>query len=242
MYHSSVALDPTSFYVLWNGTDVTSQFSTSFYAGTGSASTLAVRAGYRNTLQVTIADDQEFYTTKNFSYTSTLPPDPIVGVTPDGDPRGVSPGATVTQRFAIANARTTSRTFSLTRSCSGAVISCGVPSPASVAVPAFSTAEAIVTFTVNGTSGATGALTMTATDQAESQNADAGGIAVLVNAAAQSELPVPGPLHRIDRAHCLTVAAGPDAAAECGDLRLGHALPDVPPISGPVLMSVRAVG
>jgi RHS repeat-associated protein len=73
------------------------------------------------------------------------------------------------------------------------------------------------TFSVSGAELASGTLTLKATAQDAPNPSDTGYYAIQVAPA--------GPV--VERGLCLTIAAGPAAAYECGDLRLVHTLPAV---------------
>jgi len=143
------------------------------------------------------------------------PPPPVVVVTPDGEPAQISPATGLTNWFSVYNPRSTSRTFNFTLTCSG-VVSCGA-APGARAIGPGETAQVAVTHSVSGGLGTTGVLKLYAVDQAESTNKDSGWVNVSVAPS--------GPV--VERALCLTIAAGPGAAYECGDLRLVHAFPGV---------------
>jgi len=145
---------------------------------------------------------------------STPPPaDPPV-VTPDAEPMAVSPTVGAVQRFEIQNPGTDARSFTLTTICSGSVSECTVQS--SIYLLANQTGYVVVTYDVAGALNAAGSVQLTATD-ASSGVYDTGSLSVKVAPA--------GPV--IERGLCLTIVAGGNAAYECGDLRIVHALPSV---------------
>jgi RHS repeat-associated protein len=135
-------------------------------------------------------------------------------VTPDAEPVTLSPLSGYVQRFQIRNNDPASgHTFSFSVVCTGAVSGCSTPSP--VFLQGNATGLANVTYSVSGSSNATGTLTLVADDPATGP--DNGSINVSVAPT--------GPA--VERSICLTIAVGADAAYECGDLRLVHELPSV---------------
>ncbi len=193
-----------------SSSNVTSQFSPQLYYQAGCVSTsgtIQLYPGY-NTLSVMAFDLGENLgsQTSNFYY---YPP-PIV--TPDGHPYVLPAGTGYTYAFRVENPHVEARQHTFALSCTG-VASCGA-APGGVTIGAQAAVEVVVTFGVAGSVAATGTVTLTAT---ASQKSDNGSLAVKVLSG--------GPL--VDRSLCLTIAAGPAAAVECGELRVAHGLPAV---------------
>ena len=136
------------------------------------------------------------------------------------------PNASRTATFTVRNTSTTSGTVTFTRACAGAVIvSCATPSPSSATLAG----GASITVNVDVTAGATagqGTVTLTATSGSVTSSASIAVATGIVNGpiaiGVASQL---NPGTAISRDQCVTIAAGDDAAYECGDLRLVHALP-----------------
>ncbi|HET7464624.1 MAG TPA: hypothetical protein VFJ82_25505, partial [Longimicrobium sp.] len=115
------------------------------------------------------------------------------------------------QTFTIWNTGSTAATYTLAATCEGAAQGCAA-SASSVTIGPSASAQVTVTFTVGGT----GVVRLTATSSAESAS---GWIDV------QPLSSTYGSYHA--RGRCVTVALPGQAASECGDLRLAHALPAV---------------
>jgi RHS repeat-associated protein len=144
-----------------------------------------------------------------------------VAVTPDGGPALVAPGAGLRAWFTAINGKSGTGTYTFSVTCAG-VVTCGSAPPAQSFNP-YETRDIGVSYSVAGAVGATGTLTLRATDQSDGTNTDAGSFNVTV--APQ------GPV--VERDLCLTIAAGAAAAFQCGDLRLVHALPGVRTLNAP---------
>ncbi|PYO69990.1 MAG: hypothetical protein DMD71_03280 [Gemmatimonadetes bacterium] len=143
------------------------------------------------------------------SYSVTAIP---VVVTPDAGTAVPAAKSLATQRFAIQNYLSPTTTYTLTPACSGTATGCAV-TPASIPLGTGATGTADVSYSV-GAAGATGTVKLTAVATSDATKKDSGWVNLTVAPA--------GPV--TDRALCLTIAAGPSAAFECGDLRLVHGL------------------
>lgn len=154
---------------------------------------------------------------------TVTPPPALVSVTPDSGAVYVGTNTPAPYLFTVTNPGLSSQTYSLTCSIVGAG-TCGTVTPSSITLAA----GANTSVTVNATSGATnGRVVLTASGPAT----DAGTYYLTVLPGTPGALtatvaaPSPGP--DLDRSACVEVAMGPDAASECGDLVVAHALPAV---------------
>lgn len=150
------------------------------------------------------------------TYNSSPPPPPLAPiVTPDGVARLMAPITGAKLAFVVKNPNAAPRTYTISASCAPAVSSCSAATP--VIVNGMQSVDVWATFSVSGATFAPGTLTVTATDQGAPSATDNGSVAVTIAPTGVA----------VERALCLTVAAGAGAAYECGDLRLAHLLPAV---------------
>jgi RHS repeat-associated protein len=129
------------------------------------------------------------------------------------------------QSFTLWNGGTASATYTLTAVCEGSATGC-TASAGSVTLAPLASAQVSVTY---GATGTTGRVRLNAVRSGGSETAG-GWVDVQV-----MTLPVSFPMRNL----CVTVALPGDAASECGDLRLAHALPAVRTMSrarAPVLL------
>ena len=152
--------------------------------------------------------------TDNGSYNVVVRYPYSVAVTPDGEPDFLPPGTGLNAWFVVSNGNS-QRTYNYSVACTG-VATCSAAPPAQTLV-AYEFRDLAVTVTIAGAPGATGTITLQATDQSDGTNTDAGTLNVTV--APQGTV--------VERSLCLTIAAGKSAAYECGDLRFAHALAPV---------------
>ena len=147
-----------------------------------------------------------------------------VAVTPDGQSVTVPPGTSASQTFTVQNTGSVNVTYNLAVTCSGAASGCATP--VSVAVQANTSSPVTVTYQT-GTPGTAGSAKLVAVQAGQPSVRDSGWVNLTVSGAGAPLVaiadPSPGPT--VERALCLTIAAGTGAAYECGDLRLVHALP-----------------
>ena len=145
----------------------------------------------------------------NVSVTGTATAPAVV---PDGDRRMLPPATGMGLLFTVTNPDPVARSYTLIVTCSPPVTSCS--GPPTLSLSAGQTGDVWTTFSVSGAEFASGTLTLKATAQASPNPSDTGYYSIQVAPA--------GPV--VERSLCLTIAAGPGAAYECGDLRLVHAL------------------
>lgn len=174
-----------------------------------------------------------------FTYTlNTTPPPPpaSVAVTPDNGTSGRRVSGSYTELFVVRNTGTSQATFNLAVACTGASLSgCAATRP-SVTLPPGDSADVAVNYVASVPEGELiffqpepNQLMLKAWNSAAVTVRDSGVYAVDVGGA-QEGPPLPaqvgqvGHNMRLDRGSCVVAAAG-DAAFECGDLRLVHALP-----------------
>ena len=147
-----------------------------------------------------------------------------VSVTPDNGSTMVGAGTGTSYPFAVTATGSQGATYDLSAACSSNMPYC-VVSPSSVTLIAGETQTARVTF-VAGASGTSGTVSLTAAYRVNATINDVGTVGVSV---------FPNPTfvgtEAMPRGLCLTIAAASDAAYECGDLRLVHALPSVRTLS-----------
>jgi YD repeat-containing protein len=156
----------------------------------------------------------------------TVQPRPVtVSVTPDTAWTSVNVGVGGSYGFTVTNATsggTVQSSFPLSVSCPAVLSNCSV-SPTSVALSPGASQSVQANYT--GQSAGIGTLTVSASGPASDQGSvDVAVINPSNAASAVLDLATVNPGGAITRAQCLTIAAG-DAAYECGDLRLAHALP-----------------
>ena len=142
---------------------------------------------------------------------SAAPTAPVV-VPIEGGPV-VPPTNGITTRFRVTAAAAGTHTFSATCTAVASPPTCTSVVPASATLAVGDSVDVAVTYNVAGNPLDTGRVTLTAT------NGTVGSASVLARIAPVGLL--------IARDQCLTVAVGPDAAMECGDLRVIHPLPAV---------------
>jgi len=153
-----------------------------------------------------------------------------VRVTPDSAARPpIPPGQVFTQRFAVINTGIQTAAFNLTVACSNGVAACSAPGTPSYHTASLISGDSAIVDVVGHalTLGMAGTMRLTATNDAISTVSATGvvttTIAIPPRIAVEARGLNTGPA--IARDQCLTIAAGDNAAYECGDLRIVHALP-----------------
>jgi hypothetical protein len=146
----------------------------------------------------------------------------------------VQTGANRTTAFTVSNRGSRPATYTLSAHCLRAATpsSCSSVSPTSVVLDTTAqgrNASATVTFTA-GAAGDTGTVTLIARNASLSADVDSASTDIMIPVSTPSNpagVVLAGSGDVVARDLCLTIAIGADAAYECGDLRLVHALPAV---------------
>ena len=137
----------------------------------------------------------------------------------------VAPGAVRSEQYRVTNRGGETTTFSAT--CTWSLGACS-STPSSITLAPDSAGSFTVGFTA-GTAGTTGLLSFNVSGGAGPAPASASEwieVAAIAPSTAAG-LRLVNATGTVERDLCLTIAAGPAAAFECGDLRLSHALPTV---------------
>ena len=231
-----VSLVSNTRYFTVNGGVVSVGYNTGSYSGCAAYASATVNVSLAlgsNTLYSKIRGDNFEWGEASGEIVREAPPPPTFGVsvTPDGSVVTKSATTAATQVFTISNTGNTTTTFQLTAACAGPGTTAGACSisPNSISVAGGSSSSATVSFT-SGAAGTTGRIDVTA---------DSGGVLdegyVTVNViptAPAVNYPVVDvsnthPGTTVERGACLSISLGANAAAECGDLRIVHALPTI---------------
>ncbi len=227
-----------------NGVDITSQFDLQwnptacgfkgrlsdqeFYSSTG---VVTLTGGSSFDLRADIADDYNDHWTADNTY--KLPDSRRrVVVVADAQFVTVPPGSAQAPRFTLYNSGNAVDTFSISATCTGTAVQPGCnPSTGYAVVGAGQSAAVTVSYTASGTTGTAGQVLLRGRRYSDASFADSSWTSVTVAANASPGVVVvgyaPGVDSVLERDLCVTAAAGSGAAAECGDLRLAHALPSV---------------
>jgi RHS repeat-associated protein len=145
-------------------------------------------------------------------------------------------GQTGTARFTVTNVGEQSFTYMITAACTG--MSCGSPSPGSLALGVGQSGTVDISYTAPASVGDRGLVEVTVAPALANPTApEASWTEVTVVAAPSSGAVVArsglGSTDVTDRAICVTFAAQGGTAVECGDLRASHALPVVRTMNKP---------
>jgi RHS repeat-associated protein len=169
-----------------------------------------------------------------YDVTVVAPPPPVpptytVLVTPDAQQITPAAFSQQTQSFTIQNTGTGAATYDLAVICSPpAATACS--GPASVVLGAGASTIVNVGYQT-GEVGLTGTIRLRASYREIPAVSDDGAVSITVAAGGPSSTIVSvtdaNPGTSVDRDLCLTVAVGPAAAFECGDLRIVHGVPGV---------------
>lgn len=145
-----------------------------------------------------------------------------VAVSPDSQSVVRFANSGVSESFTVRNSGNQMATYVLTTLCSGTgVTSCVAPT--NIVIAAGDSSTVSVTYST-GSPGTTGEVRLRA---AGGGYQDDGWILVTAGTAATPAISLVdvNPATALERDLCLTIAAGSDAAYECGDLRIVHSLP-----------------
>jgi RHS repeat-associated protein len=150
-----------------------------------------------------------------------------VKVTADPANATVTAASASSQAFVVWNLGAVTADYTLSSACSGSgVSSCSLSSGSLSGIAAGDSGAVTVTYTA-GSGGSTGTIRLIATDNSQAAPADTSLAYVSAQSAPSTGVTVARSLGSQHRGACLTVALAGDAAMECGDLRITHALPEV---------------
>jgi RHS repeat-associated protein len=187
-------------------------------SGTGS---LSMTARYVTTVGATLAASA---TTQLTTSTSPSSGTATIAVSPKSA-RTVAANTSQTQRFTVTNSGGQVGSVRYTVSCAGsAIVSCRPPDHDSATIAASGSDAVSVVFTA-AAANQTGTIKLIASAGGV---ADTGFVTITTGVANGPVAIVMNSLNpgaSISRDQCLAIAVGSDAAYECGDLRLVHALP-----------------
>ncbi|HXD49531.1 MAG TPA: RHS repeat-associated core domain-containing protein, partial [Gemmatimonadaceae bacterium] len=161
------------------------------------------------------------------AFTFLSPPSPHdVIVAPTNGSISAPPNQSGTAAFTITNNGTQSDAFAYAIACSSA-LACSTPNGTTAPLSAGGATTVAVAYRTGSAPG-TAAITLAATSVGDPTRSKSGSYAVASSAPvaviAIRDSAV-NPLDAISRGACLTIAAGEEAAYECGDLRLVHSFP-----------------
>jgi RHS repeat-associated protein len=160
--------------------------------------------------------------TAQYTYTPLVAGPPAV--TPDAQPLQRTAGEPATERFTVTNTGTAPTVYTLTFTCGSVATQCSLTRPR-VAVDGLASATIGVSYRASTTIGASGTVTVTATDSA-TQVADNGSVQVTTIASRPtSYVNDVGSDVWMPRSACLQLPAGLGGTYECGDLRLAYGFP-----------------
>lgn len=222
---ASCSVSPTSLAIPNGG--ASRAFTVTFHAGnTAGTGTVTATTSGNADLSATIT-------------LTVLPPPPpptyAVSVTPDSDRIVTDSGSNTAVPFYIRNTGTDTTTFGDSVTCTNTVgtmfrTPCTVL-PASVRIPP-NGLDTVLAFWTSGAAGAQGRVRLKAAQTSPTGTAsDTGWLNVVSRPLRQDSTRLNvtsvNPGATLTRDLCLTIDAGEDAAWECGDLRVIHALPSV---------------
>jgi hypothetical protein len=205
-----------------------------------STGTVQITPGMPNTFEIRICDKAAGTNPggrcTTVSRTYALAPEPGVEVTPKGTSVSVpaSAGTSATRTFTVKNTGGAAATFQIATQCRDAstgldLAVCSATS--SVTLGAGASQGVVLTYS-RPSAGMVVLLQLRATQTGAAGVTDAGWVDVSLyhggTASPGAPVAVVADLNgteNVDRSQCVTVAVGPGAAYECGDLRAVHALP-----------------
>ena len=219
-WSDNLMLDHVRRVIRYGGVDVTSNFSytTTNNWSAQSVGTITVGPGSQ-LLEATICDSEGNCRTATVTYTG---PAPSVRVTPEVLAVSVPGGIAAITRYRVVNTGTVQTTFAVAMNCTYGFWNCHAGTT-SVTLPGGDSAWVDASFVTPGSGS--GTISVTASTTGVSATASTS-----VTALAVADPGFPGDdrsLQRIQRDACVTIAMGPAAASECGDLRVVHELPEV---------------
>jgi YD repeat-containing protein len=235
-----VSLDVGTRTITLNGVDVTGQMTHTApvqnamgLVESTSTGTLTLTQG-TNALAASMRDTSNNLGTGSASYQYQPSWRGAAVVTPDGTASSVTAGGTRTVSFTVLNDSDAAGSFVLSARCrdegTGAPVSVCTPSATTLALGAGASQAVTVSFAA-GAADQVVQVQLDAQPQAGGGSGDAGWRMVTVRGTGSVQrAPVVAVVDlnsaaQVERSQCVTVGVGPGAAYECGDLRIGHALP-----------------
>ncbi|MCL4215061.1 MAG: hypothetical protein KJZ74_14215 [Gemmatimonadales bacterium] len=180
-----------------------------------------------NVLRASIEDTSNPPLWSGWSITEWTTPLPWSGVRVTSNQRyaDAPPSTQTTQSFVVTNIGEATESFTFSAAVTGLTLNSG-PTPGSSNLAAGASTTVSVVVTSPGTSYNSGRVWLKASAGA---NADSSFTEVTAQPAPtiSNGVTLVNPTGIIERDLCVTIAAGPSAAMECGDLRLSHVLPGV---------------
>jgi RHS repeat-associated protein len=151
-----------------------------------------------------------------------------VAVTPKSLRQTVAPGVQINQYFDVTNVGMDTSRFAYSAECSGALTNCVGAGHTRNLSPTESE-HVLVSYSTSLARGALGAVTLRAVSDWVPTVSDSGVVTDSIDAVQPVTVRAQSfnPGANVAREQCVTIAAGADAAYECGDLRIVHALPAV---------------
>lgn len=193
------------------------------YLSTSSGTITIPGDGQPHEVRATIRDARDSVGTWVESYTYAYLPPPTYGVTvAPVVPTPQHPGGTsAAEAFVITNTGNVADSFTDTPSCAGAASACRSTGKVRIGPGAFASVPVSYRLAATGT----GTVSLTATS---AHLSGSGTVTVSATGAAPANpgwAADAGDQTTVERGLCVKLPAGKDAAYECGDLRLAHALP-----------------
>jgi RHS repeat-associated protein len=139
--------------------------------------------------------------------------------------RSIAAGITLPLTFSVTNTGDSTAAVSYSIRCSGnAIVACGSPSIGSASIAASQSSVVSTSVMTSPTVGLTGTVSLIASSSVAADTATYTiTTAALPAVQVKARSTIAGA--NISRDQCVTIAAGDDAAYECGDLRIVHPLP-----------------
>ena len=190
--------------------------------------TVTVMTG-SNTVRASIEDDDAVPLWSGWKLATYTTPVPWSGVsvTPEAQFVDAPPSTTgVTQRFVVTNVGDATTAYTFGSSGSGSVTSVSAPAPATASLSPGASITVTTTATSPSAALAWGRVTLTATGAGQSASAWT-EITSVSSPRLTNGVVLLNPTGIQEKSLCVSIAVGPGAAAECGDLRLAYGLPGV---------------
>ena len=239
-------IDIYSRSVTMNGSDITGQLDLQWNpTACGFTGNISDEQFYSSTGTITLDSTQarsfqvnaDIYTYSYWLYSAVNTyklPDPRrrIVVVADAQFQEVRPNTRQTQRFTLYNSGTGRDTFDISRTTTGFHTGCsGCSLSATSAILDGGQSTTVTSTDSVGAVGTTDNIVLHAARRSVATFADSSWTDVSITAGPTSGVAIvgtaPGVSDVAERGSCVAVSAGSGAAAECGDLRLVHALPSV---------------